>query len=147
MKKISHRFDVKLSFAELPEDDDELTVYGNEELLFAAFKNIVLNACKYSSDKRANVSLSYNEKNLVIVIEDNGPGIAQDEQELIFRPFYRSADTNSLISGSGLGLPLANQVIKLYGGNIVLTSQLGIGSVFTITLKRSSSFNVSSSKA
>lgn len=137
MRKANVQYDVRLSFDNLPEDEDELMLYGNEELLFSAIKNIVTNACKFSPDKKALVSLYYNNERLGIEVKDHGPGISRDEQELIFRPFYRSAETNNYASGSGLGLPLANQIIKLYGGNIELFSQPGIGSTFTITFKPS----------
>ena len=134
MKKTDAAYDVKLAFGELPDNEDELTVYGNEELLFSAFRNIVHNACKFSPDHQAMVMLRYEEGCLIVAVQDRGPGIPPDEQELIFRPFYRSADT-SRISGSGLGLPLANQIIKLYGGSIQLDSQTGEGSTFNITLR------------
>ncbi|HRO42689.1 MAG TPA: HAMP domain-containing sensor histidine kinase [Flavipsychrobacter sp.] len=135
MRKANAGYDVKLVFSDLPDDEDKLTVYGNDELLFSAIKNVVLNACKFSVDKTAMVSLQYNDGELKIAVEDKGPGIAIEEQELIFRHFYRSAETNSLVGGSGLGLPLANQIIKLYDGRIELFSQKGVGSVFNIFLK------------
>ncbi len=138
LRKIDTRYDVKLSFDELPDDELALTVYGNEELLFSAVKNVVLNACKFSDDRKAFVHLKYCQGVLRIIIEDHGPGIPAEEQELIFRPFYRSIETNSLVPGSGLGLPLANQILKLYGGNIKLSAQTEAGSVFIISLRAAS---------
>jgi signal transduction histidine kinase len=135
VKKMNKSFEVSVSFEALPDDENDLTVYGNEELLFAAFKNIALNACKYSDDKKAIVSLKNEKGEIVVTIEDHGTGIAEGEKELIFRPFYRGADVNSIVSGSGLGLPLANQIIKLYRGHIEVHSTLGRGSIFTIRLK------------
>jgi len=147
MRKVNAQYDVKLAFNELPDEDDDLTVYGNEELLFSALRNIVLNGCKYSANHKANVKLDYENGYLKIAIEDHGPGIAKEEQELIFRPFYRSAETNSMVSGSGLGLPLANQIINLYGGHIELKSQMGIGSTFFITMKTAAVYNRGQSNA
>jgi signal transduction histidine kinase len=135
VKKMNKSFEVSVSFEALPEDESDLTVYGNEELLFAAFKNIALNACKYSDDKKAIVTLKNENGEIVITVEDHGTGIAEEEKELIFRPFYRGTDVNSIVSGSGLGLPLANQIIKLYRGHIEVHSTLGKGSIFTIRLK------------
>jgi len=135
MRKADSSYDVNLVFSELSDEEEELTVYGNEELLFSAIKNVVLNACKYSVDTKAMVKLHHRPGELIIAVEDNGPGIDEEERELIFRPFFRSAETNSLVSGSGLGLPLANQIVKLYGGYIELQSQKGVGSIFTIVLK------------
>ena len=134
LRKINAAYDVKLSFEELPDEERELTVFGNEELLWSAIKNVVLNACKYAADNTAGVALRVQGYQLFITVADHGPGIAPEEQELIFRPFYRSAETNGLVAGSGLGLPLANQIVKLYGGHIELSSQMGVGSTFTIVL-------------
>jgi len=137
LRKVNEQFDVRIAFSGLPEDGDDvaLTVYGNEELLFSAIKNVVLNACKFSSDNKAIVTLYCSDGELRITVEDHGPGISEEEQDLIFRPFYRGEETHSLVSGSGLGLPLANQIVKLYGGSIELRSVVGEGSVFTILLK------------
>ena len=140
MKKIKPSFEVKLAFDEMQDNDDDLTVYGNEELLFSALKNIVQNACKFSTDNTAIIRLSSSSSQIKITIEDRGPGIASHEIERIFQPFYRSPDVSNIATGSGLGLPLANQIIKLYSGEIYLHTELGKGSVFTILLKTASAF-------
>lgn len=134
MKKASSEYEVRMQFGELPENDQAVTIYGNEELLFSALKNIVHNACKFSADKTAIVKLNIVNDKIVITVEDHGPGIAPHEIDRIFQPFYRSADVTSIAPGSGLGLPLANQIIKLYSGQIQLESESGKGTVFTITL-------------
>lgn len=135
MKKISPSFEVRLLFDELPEDEHALTTMGNEDLLFSAIKNIVHNACKYSGNHIAVVRLSFAEGKLIIHVSDEGPGIAADEHQRIFQPFYRSADINNSVGGSGLGLPLANHLIKLYRGSIDIQSNVGVGTTFTITLE------------
>ena len=134
LKKLDARNEVKLNFGELPDSEDDLLVYGNEELLFSAVKNIAHNACKYSGDFTATVSLNVENDRIIIAIADRGPGIAPEEQQRIFQPFYRSADINNLVSGFGLGLPLAIQIVRLYNGEIQLQSYPGKGSIFTITL-------------
>ncbi|MBS1782780.1 MAG: HAMP domain-containing histidine kinase [Bacteroidetes bacterium] len=141
MRKLNAAYDVRLSFGQLPDDEEALTVYGNEELLTSAIKNVIQNACKYSVDNTAYTLLTLENNQLEIIVEDRGPGISESEQELIFRPFFRSAETNSFVSGSGLGLPLANQIIKLYGGHISVQSIMGIGSKFIITLPPTSALN------
>ena len=147
IKRINEDFEIKLLFGELPEDDDALTVMGNEELLFSAFKNIAHNACKFSADKTAIVTLSYENNHVKICIKDNGPGIGEEEQERIFQPFYRSAATSSKVSGSGLGLSLAYQIIRLYGGTIALESEPGKGSMFTIDMKSLDGTNLNAATA
>ncbi|RYZ54191.1 MAG: HAMP domain-containing histidine kinase [Sphingobacteriales bacterium] len=134
LKKVDSRNEVRMIFGELPEDEDELLTYGNEELIFSALRNIAHNACKYSGNFTATVTLNVENDKIVITIADQGPGIAPEEQQRIFQPFYRSADINNKISGFGLGLPLAYQIVKLYNGEIKLQSKLGEGSIFTIIL-------------
>ncbi|MBS1589663.1 MAG: HAMP domain-containing histidine kinase [Bacteroidetes bacterium] len=141
MRKLNSAYDVRLSFGNLPDEEEALTVYGNEELLTSAIKNIIQNACKFSVDNTALVLLKQENEHLEIVVEDRGPGISENEQELIFRPFFRSAETNNFVSGSGLGLPLANQIIKLYGGYISVQSKIGFGSKFIINLPPTTTLN------
>jgi two-component system sensor histidine kinase ArlS len=133
MAKTNAGYSVSIGFGELPPEEERLLVFGNEELLFLAIKNIVVNACKYSEDKRARVNLSALENDLVITIEDNGVGIPQEEMENIFLPFYRVHETRSN-PGFGLGLPLANRIIKLHKGQVKVYSVVNSGTTFTISL-------------
>jgi two-component system, OmpR family, sensor histidine kinase ArlS len=124
---------VSLDFDQLPEREEELLVFGNEELLFTAIKNIVSNACKYSDNQHARIRLTVQDREITITIEDKGKGIEEVEWEKIFQPFYRSDEDHS-IPGFGLGLSLARRIIKLHKGWITVDSVLGKGSVFTIKL-------------
>lgn len=124
---------VILNFDQLPEKEEELLVFGNEELLFTAIRNIVSNACKYSGDHHAMVGLIVRDREITITIEDKGKGIERTEWEKIFQPFYRSDEDHS-IPGFGLGLSLARRIIKLHKGWISVDSVPGEGSVFTIKL-------------
>ncbi|MBS1916774.1 MAG: HAMP domain-containing histidine kinase [Bacteroidetes bacterium] len=122
---------VLLDFEELPEEDEKLLVFGNEDLLFTAIKNIVVNACKYSGNHQATVKLLVHDNIITIIIEDEGKGIPQEELQNIFQPFYRVSD-QSAAQGFGLGLALAQQIIKLHKGNITASSVPDKGSIFTI---------------
>ena len=134
MRKINPKNEVKIVIGDDIENDEELMVYGNEELIYAALKNIVHNACKYSNDFMAVVNLHFVNKKIVVTIADNGPGISEEEQQQIFQPFFRGSDLSHKVSGFGLGLPLAYQIIKLYNGEIEVSSLMGEGSVFKITM-------------
>jgi len=124
---------VILDFSGLPEDQHELLILGNEELLFTAIRNIVANACKYSTDHEARVSLKLTNTGFSIDIADKGIGIASGELDHIFQPFYRAGDSPA-IGGFGLGLSLALRIIRLHKGDISVESVEGQGSVFSITL-------------
>jgi len=124
---------VSLYFPELPEQDEKMLVFGNEELLFTAISNIVSNACKYSPDHHADVSLYLDNDGFVITIADKGIGIEEKELAHIFQPFYR-IQQNKNVKGFGLGLALASQIIKLHKGEVKVSSLKGAGTTFTINL-------------
>jgi len=132
LSKVNNHYTVLLNFDNLPENDEDLLVYGNEELLFTAINNIALNACKYSTDLQAKVLLSSRKKDFIITIENKGSGIPLQEMEKIFQPFYR-IEENRTAGGFGLGLSLAQRIIKLHRGDIRVSSQNGITS-FMVSL-------------
>lgn len=123
-------YSIQIHFDDVPEEDEQLLVFGNETLLLSAIKNIAVNACKYTEDHKASVRLQLLENFLVIAIEDNGKGIPEEELTNIFQPFYRI--DNSAASGFGLGLSLAERIIKLHKGFIDVHSQIDKGTLFAI---------------
>ncbi len=133
MQKQHTGFSVALNFEQMPEDENKLLVYGNEELLFTAIKNIVSNACKYSPDHKAGIRFFVSTHQCLIHIIDKGEGIPEKEISNIFQPFYR-VDESRATPGFGLGLSLAERIIKLHKGEITLKTQKGEGSTFIITL-------------
>lgn len=124
---------VSLHFSPLPEYEEQLLVYGNEELLFTAIQNIVTNACKYSPDHHADVYLAFSERGFVVSIADKGIGVEKKELENIFQPFYRIRQAGNT-KGFGLGLSLASRIIKLHKGEMKVTSVVGTGTTFIIEL-------------
>ncbi|SFL37680.1 His Kinase A (phospho-acceptor) domain-containing protein [Paenibacillus sp. 1_12] len=98
------------------------------------------NALKYTpsgGEVRLRLSLDVNDINrkLVIVVEDNGIGIADEEQEQIFHRFYRSDKSRSRqMGGHGLGLAIAKSIVEAHHGTIHVSSSLGEGTSFTVTL-------------
>ena len=73
----------------------------------------------------------YKSEHICIEIEDNGTGIEEDVLSDIFNPFFSTKDVGE---GTGLGLSVANQIIRKYKGKINVSSEPGIGSVFRIWL-------------
>lgn len=133
MAKTNKAYSVLFEFDELPEEQDKLLVFGNEELLFTAIKNIVVNGCKYSESQQAVVRLNIHNEEIIITVQDKGIGIPEAEVAHIFQPFYRVND-DRIKEGFGLGLSLASRIIKLHKGEIKASSKLGDGSLFTIRL-------------
>lgn len=101
-----------------------------------ALHNLVSNALKYTPvGGRVTVRASDSQGGLMVEVSDNGIGITPEEQELVFEKFYRSKDKRiSSITGSGIGLSLAREVIRLHGGDITLESVLNKGSTFILTV-------------
>lgn len=139
VSKISKGYTVKLDFNELPAEEEKLLVFGNEHLLFTAIKNIVMNACKYSHNQQASVSLSMVQGGVLIGVSDTGMGIPAAEIPLIFQPFYRAGDHKQR-EGFGLGLSLASRIINLHKGKITVKSELEKGTIFTIELPGAKAF-------
>lgn len=133
IKKSNSEYLVVLSFDDMPAEEEKLIVFGNAELLFTAIKNIVTNACKYSADHKAVIKLKAEQENITIAISDKGKGIPEEELKYIFQPFYR-VNSTSQQAGFGLGLSLANRIIKLHKGNITVNSTTGQGTEFVITV-------------
>jgi len=136
IRKINTSYNVKLIFDEFPEDEEKMKVYGNEALLFCALYNIMHNACKYSSDNAAVIKLSFTDDNIRILIQDQGPGIAKEDLPHIFQPFYRSLKVNASVAGTGLGLALAKNIIKLHNGTINVETEKGAGTSFLVEIKQ-----------
>ena len=92
---------------------------GRKNLVKRCIDNLINNSMKYA--KKINIELSKNNSNLFIKVEDDGPGIPENEYDNVFKPFYKinkgRADSKSSV---GLGLSIASDIIRSHGGNIKL---------------------------
>jgi len=109
---------------------------ADRDKLMLAMHNLVGNALKYTpAGGSVTVKAEADAANLTLAVQDTGFGIKEEELELVFDKFYRAKDKRvGEITGSGIGLALARQVIRLHGGDITLRSQLDKGSTFTMTV-------------
>lgn len=98
-----------------------------------AIGNLIDNAIKYG--ERARVSLTKTGDQVVLAIEDDGPGIPEPDQERVFAPFYRlEASRNRDTGGTGLGLSVARTIVRGHGGDILLSNTPEGGLRATVTL-------------
>lgn len=95
--------------------------------------NLLMNAAKYAPGARVRLAAEARGGGARLVVSDDGPGIAPEDQERIFRPFERAARYLE-VSGFGLGLFIVQQVVEAHGGTVRLDSQPGEGATFTIEL-------------
>lgn len=109
---------------------------GDEKSLTELFVILLDNAIKYSQKKgKVTVVSKVDDGKAVIQIIDTGIGIDKEDLGHIFDRFYRvDKSRNSDVSGYGLGLSIAREIIKLHNGEITVKSEAGKGSVFTVTL-------------
>lgn len=140
VKKLNIEYQVELDFGEFPEDEKDFVVFGNTELLYIAIKNIVENGCKYSTDKRSVVDLTFANHKVFIQVVNQGDVIAAEEIQQIFQPFYRGSGTANS-RGFGLGLALAQRIVALHKGTILVQSDIKRGTNFTIDLPSIKIFN------
>ena len=120
------------------EEVEELKVYGDRNAIETVLGNLIENAIKYASGSPIRLSCKKQGDEVVLGIEDEGPGIPEDESGNVFRKFYRaeSEETRSQ-KGSGLGLYIVRELIDLHGGRVELLSKTPKGAQFLIYLKQS----------
>jgi hypothetical protein len=97
--------------------------------------NLVSNAIRYTQHGKIQLTCQMlSENQWAIAISDTGRGIAPDDQDRIFEPFFRvgSSEQSYLPESTGLGLAIVSRLVKLLQGKIELVSQLGVGSTFTV---------------
>ena len=113
--------------------DDELFVEGDAVALRSVIANLLDNAERYAN--RATVLVDKSGDRIELIVEDDGPGIAEGEREMVFEPFYRvDSSRSSSTGGSGLGLAITKQIVDAHGGRISLETSNGGGARFAISL-------------
>ena len=98
------------------------------------FFNLIHNALKFTQQGSVSISAYYKNGLINVQIRDTGPGISPDEQARIFNLFQQTDGYEASLKGLGLGLSIANELVKLHGGTIIIESNLGQGSTFTVQL-------------
>jgi len=120
---------------ELDVPDEPVIVDGDRDRLAQVVGNLYSNAIKYSpAGGRIRVELRAANGNVELAVEDEGMGIAPEDQERVFDKFFRSAEAASAIGGTGLGLAVAREIVETHGGTIDVRSEPGEGSRFWIEL-------------
>jgi signal transduction histidine kinase len=117
-----------------PEEEDRLIIKGNEPLLLIALLNVLENAKKFSSEGDAvQASIQVLDQEVVLTVSDKGRGIGPSDLKRVFVPFFRAENVRDIM-GHGMGLPLAERVIKLHKGSIQIKSAIGKGTEVKIAL-------------
>jgi two-component system, OmpR family, sensor histidine kinase KdpD len=115
-------------------DPDLPLIRADPGQLERAFANLLENAGRYSGEKPVSVRARVVGRRLRIRVVDQGPGISRAEQDRIFSPFYRVAQSGAQDRGSGLGLAIVRGLIEANGGRVSVESLPGQGASFVIEL-------------
>lgn len=126
-------YQINIDFDDIPDLEQDITVLGNGPLLKTVFSNLIDNACKYSSEKRAEVRIGFNDKSCFVRVIDKGIGIPDDEKQRIFEPLYRAKNATAF-RGYGIGLSVCRRIVDMHRGSIRLQSELHKGSTFEVVL-------------
>lgn len=133
VQKTNSDFKIDIHFEDEIDNDDQISVNGNEYLLKVAFTNLFENGCKFSTPHRCTVSVRFDSKNITLLFVDKGIGISEHDLLQIFTPFYRG-ENRTYTYGHGIGLPLTQKIVALHKGEITVASQENKGTTFTIIL-------------
>jgi signal transduction histidine kinase len=113
---------------------ETVTMIGDSKLLFQAFSNVLSNAIKYSpGGGEIEVGVEKFANEVVVAIADHGIGIPLRDFDRLFERYHRGSNVSGIV-GTGVGLHLVKMVVDLHGGTVVVNSEEGQGSCFTIHL-------------
>uniref|UniRef100_A0A7C5Z5E0 histidine kinase n=1 Tax=Caldicellulosiruptor owensensis TaxID=55205 RepID=A0A7C5Z5E0_9FIRM len=116
--------------------EENVVIEADRDRLEQVLINLINNAVVYVQEGgQIEVGLEKDEKHVRITVKDNGPGIPEDDLPRIFERFYRVDKARSRsLGGSGLGLSIADEIVKAHGGKIQVESRVGVGTKFTVIL-------------
>jgi two-component system, OmpR family, phosphate regulon sensor histidine kinase PhoR len=126
-------------------------VKGDKRRLGQVFNNLIDNALKYGKPEKGRIVISFQTMagQIEVKIKDDGPGIPPEHLNRVFERFYmvdRSRAKTGGKKGSGLGLAIVKHIIEAHGGNVEVSSKLGVGTVFCFKLEKGRLRNKESAK-
>ncbi len=126
-----------LAFSYVDTDLPSEHVFADPERMKQILVNLLSNAVKYTREGRVELSVSEKGDDVIVTVADTGLGISAEDMEHLFGKFYRvrNADTEK-ISGTGLGLWIAREIARKMGGDLTVESIQGVGSHFSLRLKK-----------
>jgi signal transduction histidine kinase len=140
---LEHKSDLQVK---VPKKD--AIVLADERYLRMVIENLISNALKYSEEGRAvKITITARKDTALVAVRDYGVGISEEDTKKLFKKFTRIPNPLSRsVSGSGLGLFLAEQIMIAHDGDIEVDSKVGKGSIFTITMPTYQQENISARK-
>lgn len=119
---------------------DLTPIRADRQRVLQVLLNIISNACKFTEEGDIRIRAQCDADEVIISVADTGPGIAPEDQTLVFEAFKQTTTGIRQGGGTGLGMPIAKSLVEVHGGRMWLESVLGQGATFSIALPvRSSS--------
>lgn len=123
--------------------EGEENIYFDPQLMSKVFYNLISNAIKFTNENgKISVTITASTDEVFVSVSDTGIGISAEEQKKIFEDFYQiqqhnaTALSDTYTSGSGIGLSIVKKYVEIHHGKVCVESKLGIGSSFTVVLKK-----------
>jgi signal transduction histidine kinase len=110
------------------------TIRGDHQRIVQIFLNIMSNACKFTDTGSITLKARQQGDEIVVIICDTGQGIAPEDQEAVFHAFKQTASGLRQGGGTGLGMPITKSLVEAHGGRLLMESQPGVGTTFTVHL-------------
>ena len=122
----------------LVQDDGEARLTGSDTLVYRAIYNLIENAIKYNKeDGKVSVAITEDENFAKVIITDTGSGIAKEDWDKIFEPFFRVDKSRSRsMGGAGLGLALVKEIAVRHGGDVKVIESSNKGSSIELSLSK-----------
>jgi two-component system, OmpR family, phosphate regulon sensor histidine kinase PhoR len=112
-----------------------LQVFVDRDKFFRIFSNLLSNAIRYTDQGQIKISAEVKNQSLILYFSDTGQGIEPQNLDRIFDRFYRTDSARTRVGGgTGLGLAITRAIVQAHQGTIEVTSKLGLGTTFTITI-------------
>lgn len=118
----------------LDSETDEIVFSFDQTLFTRALNNLIFNALLHNPPNTEIRIVLRQSDRITIAVDDNGKGMSAEEADKLFQRYYRGTSTEAIAEGTGLGMAIAEQIIELHGGSIVVESELGKGTHIEITL-------------
>jgi two-component system sensor histidine kinase ArlS len=128
-------YNVSIDFLSNPEAQIQLECNGNSRLLSLMFRNLIDNACKYSFDNKAKVTIDFTSISIFVSIIDHGIGIPVEDLQNLFKPLYRGSNTSGK-PGHGLGLAIVKKIADFHHALIEIKSTRNLGTEVRVVIKK-----------
>jgi signal transduction histidine kinase len=116
--------------------NEPIMLRADSDRLTQVMLNLISNAAKFVPLQQGlvKVSVFLQNRRAVVQVQDNGPGVPPDQQQLVFEKFRQGGDGVNRPQGTGLGLPISRQIVEHFGGHMWLHSEPGQGACFAFDL-------------